>query len=323
MNAELREQSAKRDKRHATRDKLYYSFNEYCRDRFGGRVERLAIDAGFSCPNRTSRTAGGCVYCGPRGSRAPYVDCQQSVSEQLAKRISELKRRPAVKYAPYFQAYSNTYASVSKLRRLYQEALNVSGTVMLIIGTRPDCLEQATLDLLAGLNERVEIWLELGLQSAQDQTLKRIKRGHDFACFSRAVRAARRRKLKVAAHVMLGLPGEGRREIMMTAESLAALPLDGIKIHSLHVVRDSALATEFVAGKVKLLGREEYVAWTCDFLERLPANIVVGRVTGEAPREILVAPQWCLDKMSVIKAIDAEFAKRGTRQGSLCKCGSS
>ncbi len=302
--------------RRATSNGLYYSFNEYCRDRFGGRVERLAIDAGFSCPNRISRMEGGCVYCGPRGSRAPYVDFQQSVSEQLTKRISELKPRPAVKYAPYFQAYSNTCAPVSKLRRLYQEALSVSGTVMLIVGTRPDCLEQATLDLLAELNERVEVWLELGLQSAQDQTLKRIKRGHDFACFSRAVRAAHRRKLKVAAHVIIGLPGEGRREVMMTAESLAALPLDGIKIHSLHVVSGSALAADLLAGRIKLLGRDEYVRLTCDFLERLPVNMVVGRVTGEAPREILIAPQWCLDKMSVLKAIDEEFAKRGTRQGS-------
>ena len=236
----------------------------------------------------------------------------------MAARVVSLEGR-ARKYAAYFQAYTNTDAPLPRLRELYAEALEMPGVVMLIVGTRPDCLPEPVLELLGELNEKVEVWLELGLQSAHDRTLKRINRGHDFACFAAAVRQAARRGIKVAAHVIVGLPGEGRREVLGTAERLADLPLGGVKIHSLHVVKGSELAAASVRGQLKLLGRDEYVRWCCDMLERLPAQLVVGRLTGEAPREILVAPKWCLDKAAVIKGIEEELKNRGTKQGALLR----
>ncbi len=302
----------------ATSNGLYYSFNEYCHERFGERVERLAIDAGFSCPHRASRIDGGCTYCGPRGSRAPYVDPYLSVKEQLANRVIELKGR-AKKFAAYFQAYTNTDASLKDLRRLYEEALEMPGVVMLIVGTRPDCLPGEVLDLLGELGRSVEVWLELGLQSAHDRTLKRINRGHNYASFATAVREAEKRGIKVAAHMIVGLPGEGRQEVLATAEALAGLAISGVKIHSLHVVKGASLAEDYASGKLKVLSRKDYVRWCCDCLERLPADVVVGRLTGEAPREILVEPRWCLEKTSVVRAIEEELKKRGSHQGFLFK----
>jgi len=235
-------------------------------------------------------------------------------------RIRQLKGRASL-FAPYFQAYSGTAGTAQELRRLYGEALALPGAVMLIVGTRPDCLSDEALDLLSELSGKLELWLELGLQSANDQTLRRINRGHDFACFKRAVDAAHQRGIKTAAHVIIGLPGEGKREILYTAQRLGELPLDGVKLHSLHVVRGSVFAEEYAAGEIKLLSRETYVGWACDFLEQLPERMVIGRLTGEAPRETLVAPDWCLDKQSVLRAIEKELIQRNSRQGSAAFSG--
>ncbi|RQW76759.1 MAG: TIGR01212 family radical SAM protein, partial [Geobacter sp.] len=219
-------------------------------------------------------------------------------------------------FIAYFQAYSNTYAPVERLRSLYDEALAVSDVVGLIVGTRPDCLPPQTLGLLSLYAEKTWFWLELGLQSPLDRTLKLLNRGHDYSRFASAVEACRERGIRVCAHIILGLPGETRNEMLATAERLNGLGVEGVKIHLLHVMRDTPLATMYHRGEVQLLQRDEYVGLVCDFLERLDPRISIQRLTGDGGREYLVAPLWSLAKFEVLNAIDAELERRGTRQGS-------
>jgi len=231
------------------------------------------------------------------------------------------RRYGAYRFIAYFQSFSNTYASVNTLRALYQEALALPEIVGLSIGTRPDCLSPEILDLLAGLARERLVWLELGLQSAHDDTLQRLNRGHDVACFTQAVEAAVARGLEVVAHVILGLPGEGPAEMAATARYLGGQPLQGVKIHLLYVVRGSGLEGLYRAGSYRPLEEAEYVGLVADFLELLPPHLVIHRLTGDPHREELVAPSWCLEKSKVLKDIREELARRGSRQGSALEPG--
>ena len=277
----------------------------------------MAVDAGFSCPHRNGRQSGGCAYCGPSGSRAPYIDPSLSVAEQIGQRAARIRGR-AENIAVYFQAYTNTDAPAERLRALYDEALGVKGVVMLIIGTRPDCLGKEAVEVLRDFAGKTELWVEIGLQTADDRTLKRINRGHDSECFFEAAKRLKGAGLHTAAHVIIGLPGEDRGSVRGTAEAVAEAGLAGVKVHSMHIVKGSALADEYENDRA-FLGRAEYISMACDFLERIPPGYVVGRLTGEAPRGELLGPEWCLDKQAVLRAIEEEFASRGSRQGSLYK----
>jgi hypothetical protein len=240
-----------------------------------------------------------------------------SLTRQLEEGAARLSRRyGAARFIAYFQSFSNTYAPVARLREFYEEALTCPQVEGLSIGTRPDCLPEAVLDLLAGYARRHLVWLELGLQSAHEATLKRLNRGHGVACFTNAVRRAAARGLEVVAHVILGLPGEGPREMAATAAYLAGLPLKGVKIHLLYVIRGSGLARLFDAGEYQCLTEAEYVARVADFIERLPPHWVIHRVTGDPHPAELLAPEWCLQKARVLGSIREEFARRGTCQGS-------
>ena len=231
--------------------------------------------------------------------------------------LTRLARRyGAGKFIAYFQSFSNTYAPCSRLRELYETALAFPQVVGLSIGTRPDCLEDDVLDLLAGYARDRLVWLELGLQSAHDVTLARLNRGHDAACFSEAAVRAASRGLTVVAHVILGLPGEGPREMAATALYLARLPVHGVKIHLLYVTKDSGLARLQEQGEYVCLTEAQYVSGVVDFIERLPPHLVIHRLTSDPHGEELVAPAWCLDKPRVMKRIREEFLRRGTRQGS-------
>jgi len=296
----------------------YRDLNSHLRERFGTRVQKVTLDAGLTCPNRDGRVGvGGCLYCNARGSGTGAWNRGQTITAQLQEGMARLGRRyGASRFIAYFQSFSNTYAPVETLRALYQEALAFPEVVGLSIGTRPDCLSPEIMDLLAALARERLLWLELGLQSAHDDTLKRINRGHDAACFAQAVEAAAARGLEVVAHVILGLPGEGPAEMAATARYLAGLPLQGVKIHLLYVVRGSGLEGLYRAGNYRPLEEEEYVNLVADFLELLPRHLIIHRLTGDPHREELVAPAWSLDKSRVLTSIREELARRGSRQGS-------
>jgi hypothetical protein len=298
----------------------YLDLNTHLRGRFGVRVQKITLDAGLSCPNRDGRVGvGGCLYCNSRGSGTGAWARGVSLAEQLREGLARLKSRyGADRFIAYFQSFSNTYAPVARLRSLYDEVLSFPEVVGLSLGTRPDCLADDVLDLLAGYAQERLLWLELGLQSAQDRTLEILNRGHDAACFSGAVERAAARGLEVVAHVILGLPGEGPREMRATAAYLARLPLQGVKIHLLYVVKGAGLARLYQEGACACLTEDEYVRLVADFVERLPAHFVIHRLTGDPHRHELLAPDWCLDKARVLRRILEEFASRGSRQGSTC-----
>jgi uncharacterized protein len=303
-------------------DLPYRDLNSSLKEQFGQRVQKVTLDAGLTCPNRDGRVGtGGCLYCNARGSGTGAWGRGQGISAQMEAGMARLSRRyGAARFIAYFQSFSNTYAPTSRLRELYDAALNFPQAVGLSLGTRPDCLEDDVLDLLAGYARDRLVWLELGLQSAHDVTLSRLNRGHDAACFSRAASRAAARGLTVVAHVILGLPGEGPGEMAATAEFLARLPVHGVKIHLLYVVQDSGLAKLHEKGEYVCLTEGQYVNAVVDFIERLPPHLVIHRLTSDPHVGELVAPDWCLDKARVIRRIREEFARRGTRQGSqLCR----
>jgi radical SAM protein (TIGR01212 family) len=296
----------------------YRDLNSYLKERFGQRVQKITLDAGLTCPNRDGRIGtGGCLYCNARGSGTGAWARGQGIGAQMEEGMDRLGRRyQASRFIAYFQSFSNTYAPVNTLRELYEAALAFPQVVGLSIGTRPDCLEEDVLELLAGYARHRLVWLELGLQSAHDQTLARLNRGHNAACFAEAVARAAARGLPVVAHVILGLPGEGPREMAATAAFLARLPLHGVKIHLLYVIKGSGLARLQAAREYVCLSEPQYVNLVVDFIERLPPHLVIHRLTSDPHPEELVAPAWCLDKSRVLKDIREEFACRGACQGS-------
>ena len=297
----------------------YYDLNTYFRSKFGERVHKLTVDAGFDCPNRDGRIAtGGCIYCNPRGSGTGQHARGLSIREQLERSKAPVARRfKAYKYIAYFQAFTNTYAPLSRLKAAYDEALAVPGIVGLSIGTRPDCISEEALALLTDYARRCLVWIEYGLQSAHDRTLTAIRRGHDVRCFVDAVERTRNRGMAVCAHVIRGLPGESRRDMRETARLVADLGLDGIKLHLLYVIRGTPLEKRYRQGDYRCLEQAEYADLVCDVIERLPPQTVIQRVTGDPhPRE-LVAPRWALAKKETIEMIHARFDARQTYQGRL------
>lgn len=296
--------------------KRYSTFNEELRRRFGCRVQRVSLDAGFSCPNRDGKLAvGGCTFCGDRGSAATGVPVELPIWQQLQKSKDYLRKKfKAEKFLAYFQAYSNTYATVETLRNIYHEALRDPDVVGLVIGTRPDCLPDEVLELLTELNDTTYLWLELGMQTMHDRTLAAINRGHDHSCFVDAVKRCQARGVRVCAHLILGLPDESRDEMLASVQELNRLGVDGVKLHHLHLLKGSLLEEEFQAGRVPLMDRETYVQLVCDALELLSPTILIHRLMGDGRSE-LVAPDWSRRKLEVLNQIDAELKKRNSRQG--------
>jgi radical SAM protein (TIGR01212 family) len=298
--------------------KRYRDYNSYLREIFGERVQKIPLDAGFTCPNRDGTISrGGCIYCDCRGSGSgAMVQRGESLDEQIVRGMNWAgKKYGASKFIAYFQAFTNTYAPVAQLRDLYDRALNHEGMVGLSVGTRPDCLDEEILGLLAAYKEKVIVWLELGLQSAHDSTLLKINRGHDVACFDRAVAGARAKGLNVCAHVILGLPGENREMMMETARHLGDLAVEGVKIHALYVVEGTPLAEIHEHGEYRCLEWEEYADLLLDFLERLPPAMVIQRLTGDPMSAELVAPLWVREKTKTLNLIAKRFEERDSWQG--------
>ncbi len=297
----------------------YNDFNTYLRDIFGCRVQKITIDAGFSCPNRDGKiTTGGCIYCNDRGSGSGARARGLSITEQIVQGKEALaKRYKAKKFIAYFQAFSNTYAPIDRLKSLYEEALAVDDVVGLSIGTRPDCVDEPILALLQQYGINTLVWIEYGLQSAHDATLALINRGHDFKCFAQAVDATRNRGIKICAHVILGLPHENKKHMLATADAIADLGIDGIKLHLLYIIKGTRLADLYGQGAYKCLEQQEYVDLVCDFLERIPQDMVVQRLTGDPHPQELVAPMWSLKKTQTIALINATLDARDSRQGKF------
>ncbi len=295
----------------------YRSLRSYLQSLFSERVQKLTLDAGFTCPNRDGRVGReGCIYCNDRGSGTGAWARGQSITDQVRAGIARLGTRYGAKqFIAYFQSFSNTYGPPELLASRYGEALAFPQVVGLSIGTRPDCLSPPVLDLLAAYTRTHLVWLELGLQSAHDATLQRIRRGHDVACFRQAVSQAAGRGLHLLAHVILGLPGEGRDDMLATADFLGSLPVDGVKIHLLYVIRGTPLETLYLSGGYRPLAREEYVSLVGDFLERLPPQMVIHRLTGDPHVWEVAAPHWCLDKNRVLREINQSLATRRIYQG--------
>jgi len=296
----------------------YLTFNNYLREVFGTRIYRVPLDAGFTCPNRDgTRAFGGCTFCDDRGSGAPTIDARLSVRRQLETGIERVRRRfKANKFLAYFQAFSNTYAPEGILRGLYDAALEHPEVVGLCIGTRPDCVPDNIVDMLAEYNRKTFVWLELGLQSAFDQTLNAINRGHTAEEFFDALRRAKSRGLRVATHLIFGLPGESRSQMMETVRQVAASGTDGVKIHQLVIYKGTPMERDFRAGNLPLLTEEEYVSLVADALEILPANMIVMRLVAEGTEDELIAPEWSFHKRRIMENIHCELERRGSRQGS-------
>jgi hypothetical protein len=298
-------------------NKRYNDLNTYLRNIFGYRVQKITIDAGLTCPNRDGTIShGGCIYCNIRGSGTGAYAKGLSVSRQLSIGKNSLsKRYKAKKFIAYFQSFSNTYAPLQELKRLYDEALNGDDIVGLSIGTRPDCVDEAVLDLLQQYAKHHLIWIEYGLQSARDATLALINRGHDVQCFKDAVARTKNRGIKICAHVILGLPHETRQDMMHTAATIAGLGIDGVKLHLLYVVKGTPLETLYRKGEFKCLEQPAYVDLVCDFLERIPAEMVIQRLTGDPHRKELVAPEWALKKIETLNLIRQTLENRDSWQG--------
>jgi uncharacterized protein len=297
--------------------KRYNDLNSYLRSIFGCRVQKITVDAGMTCPNRDGTLGtGGCIYCNARGSGTGAHAAGLSIAEQLIQGKAVLsKRYKAKRFIAYFQSFSNTYAPIDRLKRLYDEALSIEDVVGLSIGTRPDCVNEPVLALLAEYAKNYMVWIEYGLQSAHDHTLARINRGHDVDRFKQAVAATRNRGIRTCTHIILGLPGEDRHHMMETVKTVADMGLDGIKIHLLYVVRGTPLEQMYLEGTYQCLSQKAYVDLVCDTLERLPEEMVVQRLTGDPHPEELVAPQWSLRKGETLNLIKSCLEERDTWQG--------
>lgn len=300
--------------------KRYRDFNTYLKEIFKERVQKISLDAGLGCPNRDGTISHkGCIFCDQRGSgTGAFINQGLLIDEQIIRAKYFLRKRyKANKFIAYFQSFTNTYAPVSNLKSLYDQALAHKDVVGLSVATRPDCVDMDILTLLGSYQKDNLVWIEYGLQSAHDVTLKRINRGHDVACFERSVIMTHDCGLNICAHIILGLPGEDRQMMLQTARFLSDLPIQGIKIHLLYVVKETPLAELYNRREFRCLEQEEYVNLVVDFLELLPPDIVVQRLTGDPVRSELLAPLWAIEKPDNLKFIQETLERRNTWQGRL------
>jgi radical SAM protein (TIGR01212 family) len=296
----------------------YFSYRYYLRYRFAGQVRKVSVDGGFTCPNVDGTKAiGGCTFCDNRSFSPSRRLPRLSVRDQIDEGIRRLRLRwpRCEQFLAYFQPATNTYAPLERLRPLYASALSHPQIVGLAIGTRPDCVPDDVLQLLEEIAAQTYLSVEYGLQTIHDRSLQWMNRGHVAADFEDAIVRSRGRGFDCCAHVILGLPGESHADMMATADAVARWSLNAVKIHNLYAVENTVLADQVRSGEVKLMGRDEFVSVLVDFLERLPPTTVVERVSGEAPPSYFIGPQWSLDKPGILRAIEAEFTRRNSRQG--------
>lgn len=296
-------------------DKRYNQYSAYLKNKFGVKVYKITLDAGFSCPNRDGLiSTGGCIFCDDGGSFSQAHSNLLSIEQQIDEGIKTLSSRfKAQKFMSYFQAYSNTYKPVKELEKIYNSSLCRKDIVGLSIGTRPDCVDEEKLNLIAGYKDDYYTWVEYGLQSIHDKTLRKINRGHDFECFLRAYEKTKEKGINVCVHVIFGL-WETHDEIMQTAQKLSELEVDGVKIHMLCALENTKLADMYYRGEIDFMSEDEYVQTVCDFLEYLPSHTTIHRLAGNGLKKNLIAPKWLGAKLDCLNKIDRELMKRNSFQ---------
>ena len=277
-------------------NQFYNDFGTWIRARFPFKVQKISIDAGFTCPNRDGRTGtGGCTYCDNRTFNPTYCNRRKTVSEQLEEGKAFFARKyPEMRYLAYFQAYTNTYAPVSSLATMYEEALCTENVVGIVIGTRPDCINEALLDYLKTLSRRTFVLIEYGIETANNTTLRRINRGHTFECTQRAIEMTHRRGILVGGHIILGLPGEDAAESIRQAPIISSLPLDILKIHQMQIIRGTVLAREYARKPFHIYNVDEYIQLIIDYIARLRKDLILERFVSQSPADLLIAPKWGL-----------------------------
>ncbi len=297
-------------------DKRYHTLNYFLREKFEEKVFKISLDAGFTCPNRDGRVStGGCVFCSPRGS-GDFAGTALDLVEQFHEVKNMMNKKwKAGRYIAYFQAYTNTYADAGTLRERYYSILDQEDVVGLAIATRPDCLPTDVLELLEEINERTYLWVELGLQTIHESTAGSINRGYALDAYITAVKELKKRGIQVVTHEILGLPGEDRQMMLQTLDFIANTGTQGIKLHLLHLLKDTRLAELYKDGGFSLMSMEDYVETVVDCIERLPGDMVIHRITGDGPRDTLIGPKWSLKKFEVINAIEHLMMDRDTWQG--------
>lgn len=301
----------------STDNKRYHTWNYHLRNHFDEKIFKIALDGGFDCPNRDGTVAyGGCTFCSAAGSgdfagdRAKPIEVQfQEIKDKMHQKWKNGK------YIAYFQAFTNTHAPVEVLREKYEAALAQEGVVGLSIATRPDCLPDDVVEYLAELNERTYLWVELGLQTVHEETAKLVNRAHDFQCYIDGVNKLRKHNIRICSHIINGLPQEDYNMMMETARAVANLDVQGIKIHLLHLLKGTPMVKQYEKGMLEFLSFEEYVNLVCDQLEIIPPEMVVQRITGDGPANLMIGPMWSVNKWNVLNAIDQELERRGSYQG--------
>jgi radical SAM protein (TIGR01212 family) len=298
----------------------YFSYNQQLKLRFGARVQKVSIDARFTCPNVDGTVAtGGCTFCDNRSFSPSRRITRRQIADQIETGIRQLRLRyhKVDRFIAYFQPATNTYAPVERLREVYEEALDHPAVVGLAIGTRPDCVPDEVLALLDEIGRKTYLSVEYGMQTMHDRSLDWMNRGHHHDAMIDAMARSRGRRFEICAHIMLGLPGESYADMMATAHETARLGLDAVKIHNLYAVRNTPLADQIARGEVSLMERDEYLRTLIDFLEVLPPTMLIERISGDAPPDYFVGPAWCLDKAAVRLAFESELERRNTFQGRL------
>lgn len=297
-------------------DKRYYSLNYFLREKFGEKIFKISLDAGFTCPNRDGRISkGGCIFCSERGS-GDFAGTRKNIVEQFyeVKEIMNKKWKEG-KYIGYFQAYTNTYAPADVLREKYNSILQLEDVVGIAIATRPDCLGDEVLEVLDEINKKTYLWVELGLQTIHEKTAKIINRGYDIDVYINAVKELKKRNIEVVTHVILGLPGETKEDMLKTVDFVANTGTQGIKLHLLHLMEGTRMVELYNRGELKFLDMDEYVNLVTESIQRLPENMVIHRLTGDSPRNLLIGPMWSLKKWEVLNAIDARLVEIDGWQG--------
>lgn len=299
--------------------KRYHTWNYHLRETFGHKVFKVALDGGFDCPNRDGKVAyGGCTFCSAAGSG----DFAGNRTDHLVQQFNEIRTKMHEKwkdgkYLGYFQAFSNTYAPVEELREKFEIILQQPDVVGLSIATRPDCLPDDVVEYLAELNERTYLWVELGLQTVHESTANLINRAHDYECYKEGVAKLRKHGIRVCSHIINGLPQETPEMMLETAKEVAKLDIQGIKIHLLHLLKGTPMVKQYEKGLLEFLSFEQYVNLVCDQLELLPPEIVIHRITGDGPPDLMIGPMWSLRKWEVLNAIDDELKRRDSWQGKF------
>lgn len=304
-------------------ERFYYNdFGSFLRSHFPYKVQKITLDGGFTCPNRDgSKGRGGCTFCNNQTFNPAYCHRNKSITEQMKEGVSFFAHKyPNMRYLAYFQAYTNTYGSIDVIRERYEEALAVEGCVGIVIGTRPDCMPDVLLDYLSDLSRRTFVLVEYGIESCNDSTLLRINRGHDFAATVDAVCRTAERDILVGGHIILGLPGETKDDIMHQAEVLSRLPLTTLKMHQLQLIRGTRMAEEYkeAPADFHLFALDDYVDTVVDYVERLRADIVLERFASQSPAELLIAPDWGIKNYELVELVKRRMRERDTWQGKFC-----